>query len=600
MTRPRVLVGHVATVDLTLRFLLMPQLRRLRDEGYEVVGISAPGPWVSDLEVEGIRHVAWPSATRSWDPRSDLRAYQELVQIFRREKFRIVHTHNPKPGVLGRIAARRAKVPIVVNTVHGLYATPHDPFSKRAAVLTLERIAASFSDLELYQSAEDLEWARRRRVVPHSKSRFLGNGTDLSFFDRSVVPRTTITNMRRELGIMEGEVVVGTVGRLVVEKGYGELFLAARAIREELPWVRFLVLGDRDVHKLDALSSTQIDEARDHIIFTGWRKDVRDLLALMDVFVLPSWREGVPRSAIEAAAMGLPLVVTDIRGCREVVRDGVEGFLVPRRDPRRLTEAVRRLVVDRDLRDRMGRAARRGAEERFDERRVAETVVDAYRRLLTTKGIAHQPSRQPVQIRPATRADAGQIARLHRQALPDSFLPQLGDRFLRTMYRALVGDPQGVTLVAEGAQGMVGFAGGTASVDAFYRSFRRRYGVAAGIAAAPRMLRSDIRRRLRETASYPDRTANLPAAEILAIAVDGNHASQGIGTALAQDLLAGLSARGADEVRVTAAATNATATRFYERLGFRRVATFAVHEGVASSVWVIRCHSSSGSSSLQS
>ena len=109
------------------------------------------------------------------------------------------------------------------------------------------------------------------------------------------------------------------------------------------------------------------------VIFTGWRDDVRDLLALMDVFVLASWREGMPRSAIEAAAMGKPLVLTDIRGCREVVRPGVEGLLVPPRSPAALSDAIILLLRDRALRQRMGEAARRRAVERFDERRVTAT-----------------------------------------------------------------------------------------------------------------------------------------------------------------------------------------------------------------------------------
>ena len=135
-------VAHLTTVDLTLRFLLLGQLRRLRDEGFEVTGISAPGPWTAELEAEGIRHLPWPHATRSWDPRADARAFAELLAILRRERFDVLHTHNPKPGVLGRLAGRLTGVPVVVNTVHGLYATPDDRLAKRALVLGMERLAA--------------------------------------------------------------------------------------------------------------------------------------------------------------------------------------------------------------------------------------------------------------------------------------------------------------------------------------------------------------------------------------------------------------------------------------------------------------------------
>jgi lipopolysaccharide/colanic/teichoic acid biosynthesis glycosyltransferase len=181
-----------------------------------------------------------------------------------------------------------------------------------------------------------------------------------------------------------GEAVwVGAVGRLVAEKGYRELIAAAERVRTAHPEVVFLAVGMADPAKDDALGEDEIRRASRHVTFTGWRGDVAGLLAAMDVFVLASWREGLPRSAVEAAASGLPMVLTDIRGCREVGRHGTEALLVPPRDPDALTEAILRLVEDADLRKSLGRAARLRAEERFDQRRVADLVVSEYRRLLT-------------------------------------------------------------------------------------------------------------------------------------------------------------------------------------------------------------------------
>ena len=158
-------IAHVATVDLTHRFLLLPQLVALREAGHDVTAIGAPGPWVSDVEEAGIRYVPWTTVTRAWNPRADVRAMAELVSILRRERFDAVHTHNPKPGAMGRVAARVLGVPVVLNTVHGLWATPEDSVAKRMPVLGAEWMAARCSDLELYQSGEDLAWARRLRIV---------------------------------------------------------------------------------------------------------------------------------------------------------------------------------------------------------------------------------------------------------------------------------------------------------------------------------------------------------------------------------------------------------------------------------------------------
>lgn len=374
-------IAHVATVDATLRFLLLGQLRRLSEEGFEVTAISAPGPWTHDLERAGVRFVPWPHVTRAWDPPADVRAFVSLVRLLRRERFELVHTHTPKPGVLGRIAARVAGVPVVVNTVHGFYATPTDRFLRRLAVLGLEGIAARFSDLELFQSDEDLAWSRRRRIA-RSHAALLGNGTDLARFNPAAVPRSRIEALRAEFGIPADALVVGTVARLVAEKGYREFFAAARAVRRIMPEVRFLAVGADEGEATSRLSREELDRARRDVTFAGWRLDVADLVATTDVFVLASWREGLPRSAIEAAAIGKPLVLTDIRGCREVVRDGVEGILVPPRDPARLTDALILLLRDRELRERMGGAALRRARERFDEQAVADRVLCHYRQLL--------------------------------------------------------------------------------------------------------------------------------------------------------------------------------------------------------------------------
>jgi glycosyltransferase involved in cell wall biosynthesis len=390
LTRTR--IAHITTVDGTLRFILLGQLRRLRDEGFEVSAISAPGPYRKDLERARVRHIPWNNATRTWDPKADVRAFVELLSILRRERFELVHTHTPKAGVMGRIAGRLAGVPVVVSSIHGFYALPEDPATKRIPVLALERIAALFSDVELYDSAEDLGWARRMRLVRGAKGRFLGNGVDVQRFDPSAVPGERLGQLRRRLGIEEGTLVVGAVGRLVVEKGFREFFAAARDIRRSLPETRFIALGASDTQKNDAIGTAEIERAREDVIFTGWVDDVRDFLALMDVFVLPSWREGQPVSVIEAAAMAKPMVVTDIRGCREVVRDGVEGLLVPPRDGEQLQQAIIHLLRDRNLREELGEAARRRAVEHFDETKIAEKLLALYRTLLARKSFPSRPS----------------------------------------------------------------------------------------------------------------------------------------------------------------------------------------------------------------
>jgi ribosomal protein S18 acetylase RimI-like enzyme len=304
----------------------------------------------------------------------------------------------------------------------------------------------------------------------------------------------------------------------------------------------------------------------------------------MDVFCLPSWREGMPRSAIEAAASGLPLILSDIRGCREVIRDGREGFLVPVRDPDALAAALIGLLRNPELRAGLGHAARLRAEERFDERRVASLVVDATTRL------AGRGSSKPM-VRRAIARDARPMARLHREALPTAFLPTLGEGFMTQLYRGLVADPSTEIVVAHRAGRVVGFAAATPSVAGSYRRFLVRRGVLAGLAAVPAFVDPDVRARVRETASYPRAKDGLPDAELLAVAVEPEARAEGIGRALAEVALHGLARRGVAECKVVVGADNDGANRFYERVGFRPLTAISVHAGSPSNVWVAQCRS---------
>ena len=214
-----------------------------------------------------------------------------------------------------------------MNTVHGLYATEDDPWAKRALVGVLEAIASRFSDEELVQNPEDLAWMVRlhvSRARPHPAARQRGRP------HRGSIPPasrpTIVPAVRADLGVGPGDVLVGTVGRLVAEKGYPELFEAVASLPERY---RLVVVGADDPEKPDALDRDMVDAARARgAQFLGHRDDVDALYAAMDVFVLASHREGFPRAAMEAAAMGVPVVATDIRGCRQVVDDGVNGVLV--------------------------------------------------------------------------------------------------------------------------------------------------------------------------------------------------------------------------------------------------------------------------------
>lgn len=381
MSRPKLI--HVTTTDMSLDWLLGPQLEAFVAAGFEVLGASAPGPHVEAIEARGVRHIPLQHATRAMAPQRDALALLELYDVFARERPDIVHTHNPKPGVYGRLAARAAGVPVVVNTVHGLYALPEDPLAKRAVVYSLERLAATCSDAELLQNPEDVP-TLLALGVPRRKITVLGNGVDLARFDPARIDGQTVTRHRALIGAGPDDVVVGAVGRLVWEKGYRELFDAAAIAYDREPSLRFVVIGPRDPDKADAVTDDEVARAQQRagMHFLGHRDDVDEWYRAFDVYVLASYREGFPRSAMEAAAMGVPIVATDIRGCRQVVDHGRTGLLVPVRDVERLAEALVLLARDEGRRRAMGRAARQKAIEQFDQQRVIDLTLKVYRERL--------------------------------------------------------------------------------------------------------------------------------------------------------------------------------------------------------------------------
>jgi glycosyltransferase involved in cell wall biosynthesis len=377
---------HVTTTDMSLELLLGPQLSAFVAAGYEVFGASAPGRYVGAIEARGVQHVPLRHATRSMAPRHDATALLELRRLFRDLRPQVVHTHNPKPGVYGRLAARAARVPAIVNTVHGLYALPEDPWPKRAVVYGLERIAATASDAELVQNPEDVPTLRRLGIRA-AKITVLGNGVDLARFRPDRITASDRRARRTEWGADDDTVVVGVVGRLVWEKGYRELFAAARSLADRQPRVRFVVIGGLDEAKSDQIGPEDLAAAeRDaDIVFLGLRDDVDDLYGAMDLFVLASYREGFPRAAMEAAATGLPVVATDIRGCRQVVDDGRTGVLVPPHDDAALAAAIARVSDDAATRRAMGKAALAKARAEFDDRRIVATTLATYDRLLAAR-----------------------------------------------------------------------------------------------------------------------------------------------------------------------------------------------------------------------
>lgn len=384
-------IAQVATSDVSVRLLLLDQIKALEADGHEVVAVCAPGPWVESIRGAGVNVETVPME-REIAPMRDARSLLVLRDFFRQQKFDVVHTHTPKAGLLGPLAAQLAGVPHVVHTIHGLLF--HDRMGRlRQLMFWLpEKFTATFCDRLLSQSREDVERATQSRLCSAEKIAYLGNGIDVDYFAPCSDSSGRRSEKRRELGIEANDFVVGSVGRLVKEKGFMELFTAAEQVTARRPQVKFLVIGPREADQNDALDPSYMDDLqrRGVVRFVNWADDMRPWYAAMDVFVLPSYREGIPRACMEAAAMTRPVIASDIRGCREVVLDGETGLLVSPGDTVSLAGAIERLYQDRELAVRMGGRARPHIVKNFNNKDVCRRLCEFYAQLGAAEKITRE------------------------------------------------------------------------------------------------------------------------------------------------------------------------------------------------------------------
>ena len=379
MSRPR--TCHITTVDISLARLLKSRLIRLKEKGFDIETMSAPGPYLPELEQVGLRHIGINSLTRRWSLQADISAFFQIYQHLRKNKYDIVNTYSPKAGIFGRIAAKLAGIPIVVHTSWGLYFTDDSSWSKRAFFLALEAVAARFCDHIFSVNRDDIITMLKYKIITPDKVSYLGNATDIDNFH----PKKLISRLskRREFGIKQDHIVVGIVGRLVKEKGYKEFFSVAREIKSRHGNVTFVSIGPLDPDKKDAISEAEIGQLEQEqvVYFLGMQSDMPEIYGMLDIVVLPSYREGFPRSLVEASAMARPIITTDTRGCREAVEHEITGLLVPVGSSEALEKAIEFLIDNPSTREKFGEAGRQKAIREFDERILVRRIASKYKEL---------------------------------------------------------------------------------------------------------------------------------------------------------------------------------------------------------------------------
>ncbi len=365
------LIIEMASADISMQLLLKPRIDYMRSKGYNVRGLCSGGERARDLIQQGFPLDIVPMA-RELSPYADAVSLVKLWRYFRKKKPAVVFTHTPKAGILGPTAARLAGVPYVVHVVHGYFVHDRAPVAAKVLGWFMEKHSAAWSHFCLCQSKEDLRRGVACGIVAKKRIKYLGNGIDIQEFDPAGVRDGEKAALRERLAVPAGAVVLGFVGRLVREKGIRELLAAIPSVLEQHPNAFFVIAGPVETEQSDAISAAEIADAKRRlpVAFPGFCA-TKDLLSALDLFVLPTYREGVPRVLMEAGAMQVPSVATDIRGCREVVIRNTTGFLI---EPRSTTELVtginRALALPAEERRQMGEAARDHIVRNFDQARV--------------------------------------------------------------------------------------------------------------------------------------------------------------------------------------------------------------------------------------
>ena len=366
-------------------------MRILAENGYEVSAVVASGNWNDQIEAGGAKFVEWKLSRSGRNPLAEVGSVLGLARILRRIKPDIVQNFHTKPNIYAPIAAKLAGVPVTVSTVTGLGYT----FVERPGIggrvaqrinLGMYSFSNRLADQVAFQNPDDMQLLRKKKGLSGSKGILIpgGSGIDLEEYFPGTRDGDQSRELRKSFGIANDAYVVLFVGRLQLDKGIAEFVEAARQVNKKRDDITFVMVGAPDPGNKRSLSEAMFAEWKTEgaAILTGRREDIPRLMAMANVVTTPTYyREGLPRTLLEASATRLPLIGTDMPGVREAINDGVNGTLIPTHDSIALADAVEALADDREKSERYGAASLERARKEFDHRRVVGAYMDMYEQL---------------------------------------------------------------------------------------------------------------------------------------------------------------------------------------------------------------------------
>ena len=381
---------RITTVPISFKVLLKGQLRFMTSNGFDVKGVSSEGEELREIhENEGIVMEAI-NMSRKITPFQDLKSLWEMWNFLRKEKPQIVHTHTPKAGIIGMLAARLAGVPHRLHTVAGLPLMEATGI-KRKILNFVEKLTYS-SATRVYPNSKGLyDFILQNNFTQSNKLKIIANGSsngiNTTFFSAEQVSETEKAALREKLNIQPDDFVFVFVGRIVSDKGINELIKAFSELQtaenNQLTGIKLLLVGglESDLDPLNPETLAEINQNRD-IISVGFQQDVRPFFAISDALAFPSYREGFPNVVMQAGAMGLPSIVSDINGCNEIIVEGENGLIIPPKNVEKLKEKMLTLARDKNLYTKLKENSRRMIESRYEQSVVWNALLEEYEGLL--------------------------------------------------------------------------------------------------------------------------------------------------------------------------------------------------------------------------
>ena len=376
-------ICQLCAVDFTVDKFLLPLIKKLEQNNFDVTIICSNGKISENLSQKGYKFIYTP-IHRSLNLVNGFRTIISLYKIFKKEKFDLIHVHTPVASFLARIAAKLYGKSIVIYTAHGFYF--HDEMNpiKKFFFIKLEKFVCNYTDFLFCQSKEDADFAINKNFLEKNKIFTIGNGVDTKIFN---IQLYNSEQARLDLGIPIDSFVLGFIGRRVQEKGIVELLDASISICKLIPNFQLLLIGEKLESDHNNSVDDKVNEAKllmkDKLIDLGYRNDIAKLLSVMNVFCLPSYREGFPRTIIEAMMMSKPIIATNIRGSREAVNDGINGILIPTRNTQKLTDAILYFINDENIGKIMGIKSYESAHKFHNEENILNFQVNFIKKLLT-------------------------------------------------------------------------------------------------------------------------------------------------------------------------------------------------------------------------